>query len=254
MLRSLPSLTRIVCLLAVLLSATGCSSDRIAGWLITRKLDEYFDLNRDQEKRVRPRVDEGLAAVRRDTLPAWIGLLREARDRMATPATDAQLTHLQDRFDEVLDGAVAQIIPRISPVLADLSDAQVDHFVGKLRKLNDKNFEEQRVVPEQRQKKLDDHVIEGIEELIGDVSDAQRAHILTTFHALPDDRAAQYKLNRRELDDFQKLLKTHPGEAAIAADPDPGSGLDGLPHGSLAGALYFAGDPTGVTLAAAAPG
>src|SRR5689334_21603702 len=122
MLRSLPSLARMVCLLAVLVGASGCSSDRIAGWIITRKLDEYLDLDRGQEKRLRPRVDEGLAAVRRETLPAWIGLLREARDRMATPATDAQLTHLQDRYDQVLDGAIAQLIPRLAPVLSDLSD------------------------------------------------------------------------------------------------------------------------------------
>jgi hypothetical protein len=201
-----PRLARVVCITIALVTLGGCSSERLAGWYATRKLDEYLDLDGDQEKRLRQRVDAALAEVRRDTLPAWIALLREGRGQMAVHPTEAQIARAQDRYDQILDAAVAQLVPHLAPVLAELDDAQIDHFVRKLRARLDDNFEEQLVSGDARRKKLDAHVVDGLEDVIGDLDKQQRQTILAAVHALPDDRALQYRIDRQTLADFQRFL------------------------------------------------
>lgn len=199
----------------LLIGATGCSSERIAGWYVTRKLDDFLDLDAAQEEGTRVRVDEALAALRKDTLPTWIALLREGRARMATPASDAELAAMQDRYDALLDRAVAELAPRIAPVLADLGDAQVDHFQGKLGRLLDEKYADQLLAGAARRDKLDKQLVTAIEEVIGTLGSAQKATILAAIHALPDDRPALYQADKRSLAEVGHLLRSHPGAEAI---------------------------------------
>lgn len=204
-------------LLAALV-AGGCSSERLAGWYVTRKLDDYLDLSRDQEERTRARVDDALAVVRKDTLPGWIALLREGRERMSTPPTDAQLVRLQDRYDALLDRAVAELIPHLAPVLADLDDAQVGHFARQLRKLLDKTYEDQLVSGDARRKLQDALIVKGIEDVTGRLSTAQKETILAAAHTLPDDREAQYRADRQTIDRLQTFLRGQPDAPAVARE------------------------------------
>jgi hypothetical protein len=210
--------SRLIVALVTMLATCGCSSERLAGWYVTRKLDDYLDLSGAQEERARARVDAALAELRKDTLPGWIALLREGRERMSTPATDAQLARLQDRYDALLDRAVAELIPHVAPVLAELDDTQIDHFSGRLRTLLDKTYEDQLVRGEARRAKQDELIVKGIEDVIGRLSGAQKETILSVVHALPDDREAQYRADRQTIEALRAFLRGHPDVPTVARE------------------------------------
>jgi hypothetical protein len=206
--------------LLVLFLATGCTatSTRVAGWYVTRQIDNYVDLTSAQKELVRPAVDLEIDRIRREDLPRWLDLIRGIRDAIQHGPTDQGALALQLRYDHLLDAAVMRMAEQFAPLFADLSPAQIDFFEPKLVEHIDKLFKEQKLPPDERREAQDEALIDGIEKLSGDLSDAQQAAILKSVHALPDDRPARYKNDRNRAFSFIKFLRTDPSKQAIETE------------------------------------
>lgn len=217
--RSRQRLALLALLLAALLSsACSTTTERLAGWYVTRKIDSYLDLDGQQKKVVRERVDAHLTRLRQHELPRWLFVLRETRDTLQSGATEAKLESLQQRYDRLFDEAALQLIPDLALTLSELRDAQIDHFTRRLRENQDKAYDERDMSPEQRRKDTDEHVFEAIEGLVGDLNDEQKRAISKLVQAMPDERPIRYEVERRRIAAAGKFLRGHPGAPAIAAE------------------------------------
>ena len=202
------------------LCATGCSgmSTKVAGWYVTRQIDGYFDLTSEQKEQVRERVDTLIAEVRRDELPKALYVMRLVRNAIAENQVAPRIDDLQERADVLLERAAQRLIPELAWVMSQLDDAQIAYFEGKLRENLGKIYEDQKLPAGERRKKLDEQLIEALEKAVGDLSVAQRQTILQAAHALPDDRAARYRIDHARIASTGTLLRAHPGQPAIEAE------------------------------------
>jgi len=205
------------CLLCLLLGCTSTTT-RVAGWYVTRQIDDYLDLTGDQKDQVRARVDGLIAEIRRDELPKALYLMRLIRDAIGQDQVAPRIDDLQARSDALLERAAARLIPELGWALSQLDDAQIAHFEGKLRENVDALYKDQKLAPTERRKRADEQLIEGLEKAVGDLSAAQQQAILLAAHALPDDRAARYQADLSRIASTGKLLRTHPGQAAIEGE------------------------------------
>lgn len=202
-----------------LLSACAFTSTRVAGWYVTRQIDHYVDLSAEQKGLVRPKVDQEIDRIRREELPRWLDLLRKVRDEIARGATEQGSRALQERYDQLLDAAVARLAGQFAPLLADLDAEQIAHFEKRLvAHVDDVLYPEHKLPPDERQEELDGKLIDSIEDLAGDLEDAQKKAILTAVHAAPDDREQRYKHDRARAFSFVKFLRTKPNSAQVEAE------------------------------------
>src|ERR1700712_382242 len=103
-------------------SLSGCAStsQRLAGWYVTRTLAGYLDLSGEQKSAARIQVDQTITELRSSELPHWISFLREVRQGIHVGLSEPELTRLQARYDARLDVGVQLLAPRLAPLLAQL--------------------------------------------------------------------------------------------------------------------------------------
>jgi hypothetical protein len=205
-------------LCAVLLLATGCASDRIAGWYITRQLDGYFDFDGEQKARVRADVDALIAQVRKEELTHWITFLREVRAGLHDGLTDEVLARLQRRYDARIDVAVHLLTPHVAPILVTLRDAQLDKFEQEVREDLAEQYEDLKLSPDERQRKLEKKALEVVEDFVGELDDAQQEQVRALIRQLPNERDAQYRSAQDNLAHFRSFMATHPSAPALESE------------------------------------
>lgn len=191
---------------------------RVAGWYVTRKLDGYLDLTREQKSQVRGRVDTLLTEIRREELPRALYVMRLVRNAIAEDQVPQRIEELQERSDQLLEQAARRLIPELGWALSLLDDRQIGHLEGKLREKVDELYADQKLPPAERRAKLDAQLLEGLEKVVGDLPAPQRESILRAAHEIPDDRAARYRFDLRRIASTGELLRSHPGQAAIEAE------------------------------------
>ncbi|QYK06705.1 DUF6279 family lipoprotein [Shewanella zhangzhouensis] len=160
----------------------GCSTKMsyyFLDWAIEWELDDYVDLNRDQQKQFDAVLDEFIDWHRREELPRYVAQLESIKQQMLsgtlTPAAWAEevnyaQSHWFRLFEHVFEG--------ILPIVQSLSDEQVSGIIEQLRK------EEAKLVAEyagKTQEELiadsDERLTERAEKWIGKLSDKQKAMI-----------------------------------------------------------------------------
>jgi hypothetical protein len=202
----------------LLLFVTGCSSERIAGWYVTRMIDGYFELSAEQKTQVRASVDDTIAHVRREELPHWITLVREVRQGFHDGMTEELLAKLQRRYDERIDVAVHTIVPRAAPLLAQLNGAQLDHFAKRVNEDLAEQYEDLQLSPEQRREKLEKKALEFVEDFVGSLSDEQEVSVRALIRKLPNERDKQYRAARGNLEHFRSFMATKPTAPALEGE------------------------------------
>lgn len=185
---------------------------------MTRQLDGYLDLGREQHQQLRTRVDEQLDVLRRAELPRWLHLLRQTRDAMGRGTSEAELAELLARYDVLLDRAADQLMPSIAEILSGLNDAQIAHFEARMLEKHEETYEELKLPAAEQREKLDERTIEAIESITGELGDAQQRAILARTRTLPDERPIRYRVDKERIAGFATFLRAHPGTAPIEAE------------------------------------
>jgi hypothetical protein len=200
--------------------AAGCSAagERIVPWYITRKLDGYLDLTSAQKDFARATVDETLRLARSSELPHWISLLREMRQGIHDGLDDASIARLQRRYDERLDVAVQLLAPRLANILVQLDDRQIAHFCARMRKDLKDQYKELDKPPAERAKAIEERGLDAIEDLVGDLSDAQERTLRSLIRSVPNERLKQNQSAEQHIDRFAGFMHTHPSAPLIEAE------------------------------------
>jgi hypothetical protein len=177
-------------LVVVAVILTGCSRMNLAyrnlDLLIPWSLNDYLDMNRDQQKRFRERLSEHLSWHCRTQLPSYL----HAIERMQLQLRQGQLdeaalrAHYQDA-KQAIQAIAVEITPTTAQLLRDLDDRQVRELNESLEK-DRREREEKYLEPPlaQQIRERSERMRERVEQWMGSSSAAQRQRILEWAHTL----------------------------------------------------------------------
>lgn len=183
-------------------------------WLALWYVEDYFDLQPEQERIARDIVARTLAWHRQEHLPRYAGLTRTVIGAVGSPV---QPPFVADRYAEAVllwDELIARVLPDAAILLRSLSDEQVDELFANLAKENRDLAEDfSGSTTAERRTKQDKIILKAFRRFTGRLSGAQETMVrarTARFHDLSDDWLRRRETWQRE---FRRLLD------ARATDP-----------------------------------
>jgi hypothetical protein len=122
----------------VSLAFAGCAATTLlynhADWLIARQIDGYFGLNRSQKTFVSSRLGGILAHHRREALPRYETVLRQAHQRVARGLTAEDLDWAFLQYDQLRADLFARFVSDGAEFVQQVNDPQVLRLKQALEK------------------------------------------------------------------------------------------------------------------------
>ncbi len=185
-----------------------------ARW-VTRQLSAEFDLDDAQSEQARVAVDR-IIATAPEVLGEPVNLIVANADRaIATGLTEQELVGLERQVDALADEVAGHIIDEASPILASLSDAQIDHAEARFDERFDEVREKLDKSPHDRLKARQDRFVEAVEDWTGPLSDSQERALREYVATLPAEGATQLAADQGRVAEIEAVLRTHPGTPAV---------------------------------------
>ncbi|WP_217476695.1 DUF6279 family lipoprotein [Stutzerimonas stutzeri] len=176
--------------LALTLMVTACSRMNLAyrnlHLLIPWTLDDYLNLNRDQQQRFRTQLREHLRWHCRTQLPSYLVDIEQLQTQVRQGTVDdTTLRTGYARARQAIHAIAVEITPTLTQLLADLDETQVREFNEALADDRRQKQEEYLKPPlDQQIREREERMGERVEHWLGRVSPAQRQRILTWSFAL----------------------------------------------------------------------
>ncbi len=205
--------------LPVLLLAlsTGCSGlfQNLGAKWVTRQIATEFDLDEAQTAQTRASVERLIAAAPA-ALSSKIEMLVATVDVAISKGFDEpKLIGLEKQVDKVLNLVAGAIIDEAAPILASLSDDQIDFAEARINERLDEAREELQEPNEERLEKRADSFVEAVEDWAGEISEVQERSLRTFVRRLPDEAEARLAADERRLERVGSVLRMHPGPEAV---------------------------------------
>lgn len=174
--------SRRLILLSALLLLTACSTQyayRLADWWLENQVEDYLDLNREQQKQLSEAIDHWHLWHQKEELPRYRGLLDKLQEALNQESIS---TEEITAFEKDAQAAWKRLLHKGGPLLAELTLAQdqkqreylykqIDANNEELReKFSDRSDQERR---ERGRKGMEDQA----EEVLGRLNDAQKQKI-----------------------------------------------------------------------------
>src|SRR5262245_5535166 len=127
-------LSRVLCVLLLVASATGCAKlvynrlDTLAAWYV----GNLVSLDDRQSSDLRAWLAQTLEWHRESELGRYASFLRELSSEAAQPADRAAYQHMFDRIAGFVADFASQTAPQATRLLLELSPTQVDEFLANL--------------------------------------------------------------------------------------------------------------------------
>lgn len=187
-----------------------------ARW-VTRQLASEFDLNEAQTAETRASVDRLIAKAPKVIGPP-VELIVASTDRaIAKGLTEQELVGIERQVDRLLDAVAAPVIDEAAPILATLTDAQIDHAAARFEKRFDEVREKLAKPADERLTERQDKFIEAVQEWTGYLTEAQEISLREYVTRFPDDGAVQLAADERHIRDIERALRQHAGPEAVRA-------------------------------------
>lgn len=179
-------------LLACAVVLSGCSRMNLAyrnlDLLIPWSLNDYLDMNRDQQTRFRAQLREHISWHCRTQLPDYLDLIErlQAQVRQGSLDEPALRTHYENA-QKAIQTIALEITPTTVQLLRDLEDRQVRELDEQFEKDRQKREKKYLQPPADQQiRERTDRMQERAEQWLGKVSSAQRQRIQEWARALSE--------------------------------------------------------------------
>lgn len=180
----------ILVLLACAVVLSGCSRMNLAyrnlDLLIPWSLNDYLDMNRDQQTRFRAQLREHISWHCRTQLPGYLDLIERLQAQVRRGSlNESALRALYGNAQEAIQTIALEITPTTVQLLRDLDDRQVralDEQLEKDRQEREKKYLEPPLDQQIRQRA--DRMQERVEQWLGKAGAAQRQRIHQWARAL----------------------------------------------------------------------
>lgn len=197
-------------LLAWSLLLQGCAVSfvyRHADWLMLHKLDQYFDLTKEQRSDLSDRIQYLLAAHRREALPQYEAFLTQVGQRVERGITPADVEWFYRSFDQLRDDLFERIVSDGGVFLASVEPKQTVTLERALQKDNRKAAGLASAPVDERLKQRADRTVEIVKEWTGSLSREQRDRIREWSYRLPDTQPKFFRYRQQRQEELLRLLR-----------------------------------------------
>ncbi len=204
---------RLIALMCLVLSLGGCSAVKVAynnsDFLLLRYADSYLDLTSAQNAYLRTHLRKRLEEHRQEELSSYVSLLNSVKDTARENVTPQELEVIFVSAWRLIQASIIKTIPVFTPVLAQLSEQQIDYLEKQMNKKN------QQYVKEYIQRSQDDRLeartrrtMERVEKWIGSLSDEQKSLISNISNEWPDVASEWFQYRQLKQQELLVLLRT----------------------------------------------
>lgn len=213
---------RLIVLILIIFTLQGCSLqfwyNRLA-WLSTWYADDYVELTSTQEDRIESLVEKHAAWHRQTQLPRYNqfldGVIDDLKHKKIADNYDAYGETLKSFYHTILN----QVIDDTLSELSQLSDEQVEEFMGNINEAAEERAEEYlERTPEERLEDNTDSIIDSYEEWIGSLSEEQEMLLTEHMKTLKPTGELSFEYRKRWRKAFALALaerKTESGQEAL---------------------------------------
>jgi len=209
-------------LVALLAGLSGCSTTRLAynqaDHLVAWMVDDYFDLNSEQEQAFRVRFEHLHAWHRATQLPDYVALLDTVRQRLQAGAGASDADWFMDALKARYRVLVLQSYADAAHLLSTLSDKQLQATRRHFENVNRKYAKSQAVgaSADEQQRKRARRQVERIEHWTGPLDATQEARFRELSRGLPLTAEANYQERLQRQAEFLALLHERGNTATFA--------------------------------------
>ena len=208
-----------ILLLATLVCA-GCVGTSLlynhADWLIARQIDGYFGLNRSQKTFVSSRLSGILANHRREALPRYEGVLRQARERAADGLTADDLDWAFGQYDQLRADLFGRFATDGAEFVRQVNDPQVSRLKQTLQKRLAREEDLLRDDAAKRQAKRVERMLGLAREWMGPLSALQEQEIARLTMSFPDSLPSWYAHQMYRHEQLVALLESRQSDQTAA--------------------------------------
>jgi len=213
-------LFRIALVLVTLAWLAGCSGLRIAynnaDSVVRWMADDYFAIEGPQEEDFTARLARFHAWHRSRELPRYSALLMRAGEKLADGLTEQELLWALDAVKERYRHMMAHAAPDLAAVLCTLSQAQLVHLQDKFDESNAKYFKKYVEGGEPKQRKQrSKRTLVLMRDWFGDLSDEQEALLSAWNDRMPLLYASRLQNRQRRQSEFAALLRQYRSAASL---------------------------------------
>ncbi len=177
-------------------------SDTIMLW----RIDDFFDLSRDQRHLLRPRILTHVQWHRDNEVKAYIDFLHQVQLRVHKHLNAEDLPWFYDSLQPFYAHLARELVDDALRFFASVSPRQIDYLKAALEDENEEFVERVAMTVEQRNARKTKMVIEGLEKWTGDLDRSQRERIAAMVAQLPDVTADWLRYRRSRQQQFVDLV------------------------------------------------
>jgi len=192
-------------LFCLLFGASGCNwlgyGYRWADELIYFKLDQYFDLNDEQENQLKPQIHQAVLWHKKNQLPLYEAFVTQIDEAAASGMTLAKLQAIFGRWAELREALLSKLVAPSASFLATTSTAQQQRLQSKLTEENKKLLAQLELPEAERRRVRIEWLTETLEDWVGSLN-SQQTETLTEFVSnlpLQEELWIQSRLDRQTL-------------------------------------------------------
>ena len=187
-----------------------------ADWLIARQIDGYFGLNRSQKTFVSSRLSGILANHRREALPRYEGVLRQAGERAADGLTADDLDWAFGQYDQLRADLFRRFATDGAEFVRQVNDPQVSRLKQTLQKRLAREEDLLRDDAAKRQAKRVERMLGLAREWMGPLSALQEQEIARLTMSFPDSLPSWYAHQMYRHEQLVALLESRQSDQTAA--------------------------------------
>ncbi|EGA64222.1 DUF6279 family lipoprotein [Vibrio brasiliensis] len=169
---------KLAILFAVCLALAGCSSKFVYNnmdWLLLEYLDDYVELNDEQEELVSQKIAVLSEWHRQEEIPNYVEHLDELMAIEPGTFTLQQLESQQLKFQQHSQRLVSRVAPELYSIARELSDDQVEQLMNSIRVRHTKYKKKYQPLSEpQVKQRYRERIEENLETWIGSLTNQQQ--------------------------------------------------------------------------------
>lgn len=188
--------------------------------MLTWMVDEYVDINGNQEDWVKERFTRTLAWHRAAELPEYRKLLENVADRADRPFSEAEVAAIQRDLKAAVGRATTYLLPHIADFLVQLDAEQVTQMEERFRERNRKfaRMDAEDGTGAERLQRRAKRLFPHLEEFVGPLTAAQRALVTEHLRIAIDTREERKAEWRYRQGATLALLRSRPDREKVLAE------------------------------------
>lgn len=183
--------------------------------LLLGELDDYFNLNAEQERFWKERLAGYRSWHRREELPYYHGLLIDLKGKCKDGLNRREIDAIWRLPGIVLGRLYRKWLPDFALFLTTLEPDQIDHMQREMEKSNREWIDLLKLSPAARKKKQREEIQEFMEEWTGPLTPFQKKRIGQWIERLPDTVPQYFIYRTSRQREFFALLRSRPDREVL---------------------------------------